>query len=246
MNIFDPSIYMSPSKYDWRKYQLFGNIIHIHAHKCGGTSLRLALELSNPESPVFEKKPHIHENEELHEKTPFDIFRVDGWQHASHALPKHIIADIGIDEYMNHTRVTVCRNPFARVVSMYTYFNKQNKERPRHASFEQFIKEDLAQNGYPRPFPPQKQYMMYNNEVVVDNILKLENIQADWTAFRNKYIINNETIEHRDRIPAEFPLSNRSNSRGYYRYFKHDPELIEIVTDMYQEDLEYFDYHYEF
>lgn len=133
------------------------------------------------------------------------------------------------DAYPVHDvfKFTIVRDPFKRVASSYFYL--RGLKILQAENFEQFIKTDFKQNGtdvnihfhemYPKAF--------FNGVQYVDFIARLENIEHDWKFIANKI-----------QCPPNLPKLNKSKKNSY----KLDDEAIEIISEIYREDIKHFNY----
>ena len=124
-------------------------------------------------------------------------------------------------------KFTIVRNPFKRIASSFFYLRGLKKLKAQN--FEQFIKTDFREIGtdvdihfhemYPKAFFKGVQY--------VDFIARIENIGHDWKFIASK-------IE----CPPTLPKLNKSKKNKY----KLDDEALEIISEIYREDIKCFDY----
>ena len=128
-------------------------------------------------------------------------------------------------------KFTIVRNPFSRTPSAYFYTRgigriKINKK------FKDFIKTDFKEkkqeidihfhNMHPNAFFEGKQF--------VDYIANLENINIEW-----------KVIATRIKCPLMLPKMNFTTPRR----FDLDDECIDIIRNIYKDDLKYFRYKFK-
>ena len=154
--------------------------------------------------------------------------------HESYQVISH---KINLDDFFVFTFV---RNPWDRLVSMYKYLKdieipnakKQNQNyisELDEISFEEYIiREDI--------WKPKTFYSMLKNEddkIDLDFIGKFENLNYDFNKLLKKLNIEDIKLSHK----------NRSKHKHYTEYYTL--ETMQIVEDMYKDDIMYFNYTYK-
>jgi len=147
------------------------------------------------------------------------------------------------DHPQTYYKFTVVRNPWDRVVSNY-FYNKNRKQTGVYQQlnsipFEGFIEQycmPVPRNS--REFPDLFFGQCYNwitdheGSVLVDEVFKLENLDKEWY-----YLC------HRLGVCAKLPHENKSAHRDYREYYTD--ETAEIVGELFQDDIEAFNYGFE-
>jgi len=148
----------------------------------------------------------------------------------------------------NYKKISISRNPWDRVVSCYEYakllnsywhsVNGKSKEGKhldyellKNKSFEECInilKENPHQLKH-QGWRNQHHYIFNGNNSVIDNIIKIENLNKELSILLDKSI--------------EVPRINMSNNKNYKSYYKNK-EMIEVVRDLYKKDIEFFNYEF--
>ena len=141
---------------------------------------------------------------------------------------------------------SIVRNPWARAFSAYTFLKKGGLSGTdpemgkilveQCPSFEQFIKEWLPKNGVCSygHFVPQYEFVCgWGGNIIVDNIIKLEQLDDDWPELADKLSIPQREIQRAN-------MSTKNDFKEYY-----DNESIEIVSHLYKKDIELFNYSYD-
>ena len=151
------------------------------------------------------------------------------------------------DIYENAVRFTVVRNPFDRLVSLYSFrqniknwiYNPPYLFQEGHTFEEWFW--DFNIQCINRFYPPRKVGMVENikdnsNEIGVDFILRYENLKNDWDNMFNEL--------HMD-VP-NLPLLNNSVHKNYRQYYKckSGDKMIETVYKIYKDDFNFFKYKF--
>lgn len=139
----------------------------------------------------------------------------------------------------------VSRNPYDRIVSAYHYLLKDGKNKTRednlerdqfikpYADFKDFVKKGLQEASEKQlHFLPQVFWIRNNDgHPEVETALRFENLQEDLNAFCEKMGMPPKTLN------VVNSSSRKKNWEGYY-----SEETRNIVSDIYHEDFEYFEY----
>ena len=155
------------------------------------------------------------------------------------------------ESFENYFKFTFVRNPWDRVVSAYSYllqgghgceYNKYITEKylKNYNSFEKFVlslkdpvraRELKSESNH---FRPQYVYICNNKyTIMVDYIAKVENIQTDFEYIADKLKIPN----------ASLPFENKSNHKDYRDMYTSE-EMINIVSDLYYNDIKFLKYKF--
>jgi len=146
------------------------------------------------------------------------------------------LTDEKLNEYFKFTFV---RNPWDRMVSIYSYFKNlqtfldSNPGFPRNCDFYMFIKNKLYNFDDVIEKHSNQQYWHthFNGEQFIDFVGRFESIEEDWAFVANK--IN---------VSKKLPHSNSSKHDNYQTYY--NDETIELVAKKYKKDIEYFGYEF--
>jgi len=139
------------------------------------------------------------------------------------------VTDDVMEEYFSFIFV---RNPFSRLVSAWN-----DTLRPEgHVDFKRFVKECVFNNGVPTQLHFQAQSSLVEvpdaSASNLNFIGKVENMNNDWLKLCSMIKIPYVPMVH---VKAK----NYGNYMDYY-----DDETVELVTKMYQRDLDIFDYKF--
>lgn len=139
--------------------------------------------------------------------------------------------------YGDVEKVTMVRNPYDRVVSLWTCGN--NNIDALHVAgnsrtFEEFVDNIawLLENGWDDGhYVPLVDYLSIKGEFQPDTVFKLEEIH--------------EFIDYIPELAGKFPKENSSNSRfESYRDYYLDSTVVDKVTRIYEKDIERFGYSF--
>ena len=139
-----------------------------------------------------------------------------------------------IQDYEDAEKVTMVRNPFDRIVSLWTCGNNRERLHERSKTFEQFVDniEILLKSGFvDGHYNTLVQNLSIEGRFMPDKVFKLENVD--------------ELVAYLPKIQNPFPVANASrNKDSDYTSYYTSPSIIEKVTKLYAEDLEMFGYSY--
>lgn len=159
----------------------------------------------------------------------------DWWQ--IDPATKHLSASqtrkhFGEDVWRSHTKFSVIRNPWDRLVSMWItgwWYAEQTNFRGRKPSrLYDFIKKL-------RPHPHEVYDSLYYHEILderIDFLLRFENLQDDFQSMLQKIGVTPVTLPHVEK-----------RERGHYRDF-YDPATKSLVEKLYRRDIKEFGYEF--
>ena len=189
------------------------NVIFIHLIKTGGESVTHALKGDSRHKRHIPVRFIFEDDWSRFDKKQFPIL---------HRECNKIAAGEIKQRWYSHLRVTTVRNPWARAVSEYEYNIKKGIEA---RSFEDAIynrSTDVWKKS-------QTWWLLYNNKIQADRIMKLESIHEDF-----------------ERIfpGLELPHKNKSNPGKHYTEY-YDDNTRKIIHDLYYDDVTEFDYKFD-
>jgi hypothetical protein len=179
--------------------------VFIHINKTGGSSIEKALSL------------------------PFE-----------HKTARQKIEEFGLSRWESKLSFAVIRNPWDKVVSHYHYrvLTNQTGMANGHIDFNRWVQlaygdHDPRYYDQPMMFMPQKEWLIDDNgNIVVDRILRFENLSKDFNELAADLGI-------RKRLP-HVKKSNRAND--FRRYY--NKETVKIIADSFAQDIDEFGYDY--
>lgn len=162
-------------------------------------------------------------------------------------LPASVIQRVYPELYATSDVFSIVRNPWSRLVSAYNFAKKGSsgimgvepafqKEISSYDDFGCFIQNWLMPenliNSNP-VFRPQFYYLQAHGDIIVDNVMKYEQLDKVELFLRSKKTNINE-----------IPKLNVSSSVDYVAAYQGSNELIELVREKYWEDVDQFGYEF--
>lgn len=206
-------------------YSIFGkkNIVFIWIPKTGGTSIFRILEHYNGRKYL--------DIDDLSEN--FGNRGITTFGHISYAdlIQANFINDAF---HQNSYKFTFVRNPYDRLVSLYSYFKKMNRI-PQNLSFAGFCEKATNPDNIGlhnvKGFSQCNPQITWLNKVNVDFIGKFENLSVDI-----KKLLKNLGMYRHHHLPHK----NRSNHKHYLDYY--DNSTLALINEFYLEDFKKFNY----
>ena len=152
-------------------------------------------------------------------------------------------------DWDSHFKFAFVRNPWERLVSQY-----QSRRLDRVCSFREYVLTGLpAQSSYTdawRHLMPQSDYLNDSDgRSLVNFVGRFENLQTDFDIVCSRLGIADSKLPHSKpsapkglRSWLRRGLFGLSSSSGHQYRKLYDPELVDVVSSMYQKDLEAFGY----
>ncbi|WP_438964785.1 hypothetical protein [Winogradskyella sp.] len=174
---------------------------YIHIPRTGGQSVREFL-LKEKDAVIM----------------PLNDRRING-KHPDIWTAKEYFGDLG------YTFCTV-RNPYDRVVSMFSHLKKVDKNMPSNTDFKKFVFNYADYDTFMKPAS------RWFNDGDVDYVMRFENLAQDFKDIQAKLNTNRKLI-HKNAAP-------HNNYSMYY-----DNEIRDFISEKFKGDLERFNYSFE-
>lgn len=188
----------------WVKQKWVDNYSFIHINKCGGTTIERVLNI-----------PKVHDT----------------------AIQR--MRKIGRNSWDRRFTFALIRNPYARVVSHFNYRVKTNQTNMRNPlNLNEWVQEAYGKKNpfwYDNPlmFQPCFFWVSHNDKIIVDKIIKLEELDLQWPQMAQRL---NVSIKH---LPIYNSTDYGSSSNPLVLL---DKESIAIVDEIFDVDFAVFGY----
>ena len=150
-----------------------------------------------------------------------------------------------------YTSFAIVRNPYDRTYSCWNYLRQIEhlKDRFDIHSFEEFVYALDSRNKFNLEEPneeltqheltfPQHKFIAFKGTILVDKVLKFENLDANWKEFASEYNSNKPQFKIRDHLSIHNSMEYQE--RDWTKIYT--PEMYQIVNEFYKKDFELFDY----
>ena len=199
--------------------------IFVHINKTGGSSIVKALNMLQVHMSV---ELLFSDVDKLKADDQHRIWK--GWLGGKRITHQNYEKIENIKNYWNdYLTFTVVRNPYERVVSDYFYCRKHNLI-DLSISFTEDVKSTF--DNQERWKLPCYDWITLNNEIVVENIIRFENLKQGFDD-----MCKTLQVPH-----IKLPHLNKTKHTHYADYY--DEETREIVAEKYAKDIEYFGYEF--
>lgn len=148
----------------------------------------------------------------------------------NHASPQVIKSKIDDAIWNEYTKVTITRNPWDCVVSMY-YWEMRKK---RTKNFHSFLRTSGGAFNRKWYFSPQ-------NEIWFDEVLRYETLQEDFNIFCVKHGMESARLP---RLKTQQRLQGSGGSKKHYS-IEYTDEDVEFVRQQWSKEIELFGYEFE-
>jgi len=159
-----------------------------------------------------------------------------------HLSSKRMIEILSRDVWDNLFTFTIIRNPWDRAVSYYQYslaWHKKNRPDLRLNSFKQHIVN--LKNTYNENTIAKRnillgcyEFISYDNEIVVDKVIRFENRHEELNEISKKIGIDNLTSTHKHKTLGK---------KNYNEFYNN--ETRRIVEEIFAKDIEEFGYSFD-
>ena len=151
-------------------------------------------------------------------------------------LSRQIKLEVGDEVFNRYYKFTIVRNPWDKAVSQYCFMSKRDDLRDfigmkSDDSFKKYL--ELTKRKKHVQWEPQVSFLRdINGELLIDYIGRFEKLHKCADAIFSHLSIQNQSIPH----------INKSDRKTYQKYY--DEESIEMIREMYAEDINVFEYRY--
>ena len=159
---------------------------------------------------------------------------------ATDYLEKHYISK---ELYQSYFKFSFVRNPWARMVSIYRYF-----EYHRFLNFEDFLLKVFPKIQEKRAYfvGPQYDYIYNDNgDLQVDFVGRFENLNADFAIVQNEVDFSVGKLQHINKKAHNHKWYNRWNLKFVAKQLKKNPEFFSKVSFKQLNDSHYTEYYNE-
>ena len=202
--------------------------IFIHIPKCGGTSVEDVIwpkEQGRTEEDLWMGFVSRFENK----------YQTGGLQHL---LAWQVREEVGRDVFRAYYKFAFVRNPWDRVVSQFAYMQRRPDlmdyvGMTSNTEFKAYL--ELIRLKEHVQWMPQVQFLLdHDGSLLVDRIGRLESFNEDCAQIFDTLGL---TL---DQLPGH---ANRSK-RQAFQYYYSDSEAIEVVADIFAEDISFLGYEF--
>ena len=217
---------------------IFNKVVFLHIPKTAGSSIRSSLkenfelECDDTQENLFKKNIDVFQK---FENKNFLINSFNGH------LPLQILKKF--EEYKDKPVVTFVRNPFSRIVSNYFECLRDTNHTKilglnSKTTFEDFL-DIVKQKDYWFTMP-MIDWIGKQNLKEIDFIGKIENFEEDVYLMNKKLNINIKPKHHNHNNS----IGTKYSPPNYINFFKKK-KTIDIVNNLYKDDLEIFNYDFD-
>jgi len=206
-------------------------IIFIHIPKCAGSSIEV----------YFKQKPF--------DWTKPNYKNLTGWCpkrkiHLQHATAKQLLdLDlINLKTWNSYYKFSIVRNPWSKSLSDYLWMNRNymfkstfNDYLNSSGRFKDILNDSSIKQYRGDHLMSQKDFISLNGKIVVDKIIRFENIKDEFKELSNKLNLPSELLPHDKKGKKRF---------SHYSHFYSDNE-IELIREKYSNDIDFFNYQFK-
>lgn len=201
------------------------DVLFIHIGKTGGTSVTNYL-VKNLEKPVYRVVPAKLMNSRIK-----DEIMLLGKKHSTLAEAIPFLNERNIDYKDFQKILAVIRNPYQLEVSLFNYYKKLIKERPKYFDTAPIRKKLILRNSFPdfvnenilhRNNLKLKDYILVNKKIPVNlSIIKFESLSDSTTRETKKFRVSDIDFPHLNKsksTPLEEIYTKELEEKIYNKY----------------------------
>jgi len=245
------------------EHNMNDNILHVHIPKCAGSMLKRVIYdnergvhiFNYVHAPAYQMKKDLGENWDKFKKftvvrNPWDKlwsgYKYTKWGRLEESIKPYISYKTGIFTQNDEVLYEQWKKSGLAVISGFESNNKLGK------TFKEYVNtlyKTYSKKGFMEPagrnlyVMRQKKYIVEprTNKLLVDFIGKYEDLDAviNWVASVN----NDKNLPLRYRMQSKTKSNISLNSVNYRNVY--DDDMINMVGEMYREDVDYFKYDFE-
>lgn len=165
-------------------------------------------------------------------KPYYNKYQTGGLQHLT---CKQIKTHVGFEVFNSYYKFTVVRNPWEKAVSQFIYMKHVRKDlrkfigMTKWTSFKKYLK--LISKKEHVQWMKQVDFICEKNgKIMVDKVIRFENIEKEFELVR----------QHLGIPDIKLPWVNKSKRKHYTEYY--NKRTIQMVSNLYKEDIKAFNY----
>jgi len=144
-----------------------------------------------------------------------------------------------VDLMESYTSFSITRNPYDRFISAMRHICRYEYEEG-YVDLNELVDKYLRSEEYPQIIlVPQHRFVCFGNRILVDNILKYENLAKDWEEFATNY---NKTADF--KVKTKLIHVNKGDNRGAWEeeIKTLTQDNLDFINKRYDKDFLLFDY----
>lgn len=218
--------------------------IFIHIPKCAGTSIESKLghldghkgrSGQDHRSIRMLEKPILVPNTFLSNENIIELLRREKYYYINNAKNHRNKYTVTREQYNSYFKFSIVRNPWDRAVSWYKNvlndeIHLKNHKVTKEISFKEFL---LSFAGKGMLKPQICWLKSFNGSIPLNYIGRFENLQEVFQEISERLKLND----------SSFPHKLKGSGDDYRKYF--DNETNDIITDIYKEDIDLFNYKFD-
>lgn len=207
--------------------------IFVHIPKNGGASI---------ERLLWKEDEFTEENLWMGFVKPYyNAYQTGGLQHI---FAQNIRRAVGEKRFDSYFKFTMVRNPWDKAISQFIYLQKRKDLRDflglqRHDGFKKYL-EKIQVHTHVHWEPQYRFILDKNGDQIVDKVTRFENYKQSADEIISEIEKRNNT---KIDLPKALPHLNKSKRQSYTHYY--DQESIEMVQEIYEEDIKRFKYEFD-